>query len=103
MAEPLVAAGFRIDAVAGPDFGAHSDDKSGEILRALPENADPARCCMVGDRKFDVLSGRKCGLYTVAAAWGYADEGELEACRPDAVAQTPYALIDLLELNESPD
>ncbi len=52
---------------------------------------------MVGDRKFDIEGGRRHGLVTVGVAFGYAEEGELEAAGADFVAGTVEELGRLLE------
>lgn len=38
---------------------------------------------MVGDRKFDMIGGRKHGIVTVAALFGYGTEEELRNENPD--------------------
>lgn len=49
---------------------------------------DRARAVMVGDRKFDVLGAKENGLFAVGAAYGYPEEGELEAAGADAVVES---------------
>ena len=36
----------------------------------------PQMCVMVGDHRRDIEAGRNAGARTIAAAWGYIDEGE---------------------------
>ena len=45
-------------------------------------------CAMVGDRKFDVNGAKALGVVSVAVSYGYAPEGELEACVPDYLVDT---------------
>ena len=52
---------------------------------------------MVGDRKYDVLGARECGVDCVGVEFfGYAAPGELEAAGAAAVVQTPEALEDYI-------
>ena len=45
-------------------------------------------CAMVGDRKFDVNGAKALRVTSVAVSYGYAPEGELEACEPDYLVHT---------------
>lgn len=76
-----------IDAIAGPDLGNHSSDKTAQVLEVL-EGADPKTACMVGDRKFDIQAGKNLGMHTVGVAYGYGTAEELEAEGADFVAMT---------------
>ena len=51
---------------------------------------------MVGDRRHDVDGGRANGCVTVAVLWGYAEDHELDDCRPDHRAAVPADLLELL-------
>jgi len=61
-----------------------------EAMRRLGlTEADKASILMVGDRKFDVLGARECGIDCIGIElFGYADPGELEAAGAVAVVQT---------------
>ena len=62
----------------------------------LTEQDRPA-ILMVGDRKFDVLGARECGLDCAGVEFfGYAEEGELEAAGAVAVVQTVEALEEFI-------
>ena len=51
--------------------------------------ADRSSVLMVGDRKFDVLGARECGIDCVGVKFfGYAPEGELEEAGAAAVVNT---------------
>ncbi len=56
-------------------------------------------CAMVGDRKFDVEGAKTFGVTSVAVAYGYAPEGELEKCEPDYLVKTIAELQDVLLVN----
>jgi len=62
----------------------------------LTEQDRPA-ILMVGDRKFDVLGAKECGLDCAGVEFfGYADPGELEAAGAVAVVQTVEALEEFI-------
>lgn len=82
-----------VDAVAGP-VGNHGAEKDDLIRRALPEAYDEA--WMVGDRKFDIEGGRKVGIKTVGAGYGYGSEEELRNAGCTAYAATVQDMINLL-------
>ena len=59
----------------------------------------PERCVYVGDDHRDVLSGRRAGMRTLAARWGYLGRGEqIEDWGADAILDAPGALLNWLEL-----
>ena len=74
-----------LDAISGTDLGRHSADKRDLLLAALPDGADAARACMVGDRRFDIEAGKALGMAAVGADYGYSVEGELASAGADAV------------------
>ena len=79
-----------VDAAAGPLEESTTTDKSAEILRVLPFGAARERCCMIGDRRYDIEAGRGLGLKTAGVTWGY---GALEEfALADFTADTPGAL-----------
>ncbi len=49
-----------------------------ELLDTHPENA-----IFVGDSPFDIISGKKAGVYTIGVTWGMADGEELKSYNPD--------------------
>jgi len=65
-----------------------------ESIRRLGlTEADRDSILMVGDRKFDVLGAKACGIDCVGVEFfGYADPGELEKAGAVAVVQTPEEL-----------
>lgn len=75
---------------------AQSGDKEAVLAAALCAMPPAPGSLMVGDRKFDILSGRKAGLVTVAVTWGYGSAEELAAARPDFTVPSVPALERLL-------
>jgi phosphoglycolate phosphatase len=51
---------------------------------------------MVGDRRDDVLGGRKNGIATLGVLWGYGARDELEVAGPDALVESPAQLVQAL-------
>ena len=74
-----------LDRIVGIGPERHSADKRDLILRALPEGADMARVCMVGDRRFDMEAAVALGAAAIGADYGYGLPGELVASGASAV------------------
>jgi phosphoglycolate phosphatase len=53
----------------------------------------PANAVMIGDSIFDVLAGQRAGTVTVAALYGYGDEAEVRALKPDHLIDRPEEII----------
>lgn len=54
------------------------------------------KALMVGDRKFDVEAARELGIASAAVTYGYAPDGELEACGPDYMADSAEMLAEVI-------
>jgi phosphoglycolate phosphatase-like HAD superfamily hydrolase len=59
---------------------------------------DPALSIYVGDDARDVEAGKRAGMATVAAAWGYLDGDDAATWGADRVAATPADLLSVLGL-----
>lgn len=55
------------------------------LIGAVMERSklSPMECCMVGDRKFDILAAQVVGIRTIAVTYGYGKREELIALNPD--------------------
>ena len=82
-----------LDAVAGPDNRDLHADKAELVRRVLPAGK---KAVMVGDIAGDVKGAQDCGIDSIAALYGYGDDGELLAQGPTWAAETPQALCDIL-------
>ena len=76
-------------------------EKAGRIQAAI-EDAKALRCeaknvIMVGDTKFDVLGAHECHIPCVGVTWGFAVEGEFEACDTEFVVDTMDELLNVLK------
>jgi len=69
------------------------------ILRACTlANVEPARSVYVGDDLRDIEAGRRAGMRTIAAGWGYLDGDDPHVWGADLVIDTPRALLPALDL-----
>ena len=57
---------------------------------------EPSDAIMVGDRKYDVIGAKKCGLDCVGVRFGYAAPNELAEHGAVYIAETPDDLYDYL-------
>ena len=65
-----------------------------DALSAL--RAPLGRTVMVGDRKYDVLGAKECGIPCIGLGSGFAEEGEFERAGAISVVQTFQQLTRLL-------
>lgn len=56
----------------------------------------PEKVLMVGDRKFDVEGAHSFGVDSAAVTYGYAQEGELEACHPTYLVEDAKELWEVI-------
>jgi phosphoglycolate phosphatase len=88
-------------AVFGPSLRAMDETKVVTLTRALTSLDVPTardKCMwMVGDRRHDVVAGRRCGLATAGVTWGFGDRPELEAAGATTVVDTPLELPSALD------
>ena len=73
--------------------------KDAVIRYVLEENqlTDLSQVVMVGDRDQDILGAKKNGLESIGVLYGYGSRGELTQAGADALAETPQALLDIVE------
>ncbi len=84
------------DEIAGGDLAGkirHKHEVIQEIFSRLNiQEADKADLIMVGDRKYDVLGAKECGLKCIGLRMGYAEENELEEAGADLIVADIAAL-----------
>ncbi len=85
---------FHLDSYFAYIGGALTDGKRKEkaevieyVLRTT--GADPARCLMIGDRRYDAEGAAAFGIPTVGVTWGYGTEEELINAGVRYIARTP--------------
>lgn len=74
-------------AVVGAELSRQEARKADLLLRAARAcGAEPARCLMVGDRKFDMEAARELGMRAVGVLYGFGSEAELRESGADVLA-----------------
>jgi phosphoglycolate phosphatase len=83
--------------VFGPPLDAEQRGKGQLIGASLARwSLPPAETAMVGDRGDDVRGAHEHGLAAVAVLWGYGTRGELDEAGPDAMAESPTRLPEVV-------
>ncbi|MCX6874116.1 MAG: HAD-IA family hydrolase [Verrucomicrobia bacterium] len=75
----------------------HKPNPAGAFEIAATLGLPPQACMVIGDSTMDLETARNAGMRAVAVTWGYHDLDTLLATRPDAVLDTPEALLVLLD------
>lgn len=90
-------AGF-FDYVAGSTLEETRTDKAEVIEYALEtlKVTDRSRVLMVGDREYDVIGAKKCGLDCMGVLYGYGSREELLAAGADYIAGQVADVADLI-------
>ena len=65
-----------------------------EAARRL--DLSPTEVLYVGDSVHDVAAGAAAGMRTIGAAWGPFPRADLEAARPDVIADTPDEVLAIV-------
>lgn len=85
---------------AAPNNGLNGE-KPGRIRAAIEEakalGCEAKNVIMVGDTRFDVLGAHECEIPCVGVTWGFAVEGEFEACDTEFVVDTMEELLEVLK------
>ncbi len=68
-----------------------------EILRRTGLSPNE-KMAMIGDRSYDILGGKRVGLFTVGVLWGIGTENELRAAGADTILSSTQELLRLKEL-----
>lgn len=85
------------DIICGAEFDGTRSQKWEVIEYVLNKfGITAAEAVMVGDRKYDVIGAKKCGLDCVGVRFGYAEEGELEEHGVVYVAENTEDLFEYL-------
>jgi phosphoglycolate phosphatase len=85
------------DFMACSTFDGSRDNKADVIAYGMAQTGfDPASAVMVGDRKFDVLGAKTCGLPCVGVLYGYGSREELVSAGAACIAESVAELTQLL-------
>lgn len=66
------------------------------ITRLGLSSSDKSNIIMVGDRKYDIIGAKACGIASAGVYYGFAKKGELEAAGADYIINTVSEITDLL-------
>lgn len=83
--------------VTGEDVTLQKPAPDGILLAAQELGVAPSHCAYVGDSPADIGAGQAAGMFTIAAAWHTFYSDRLRAAQPDAWAQSPARLIEILD------
>lgn len=87
--------------IHGSDIRVEDSTKEKVVRNALLEGGiEPDATIMVGDRFYDVVGARACGLDTIGVLYGYGSRKELEEAGAVAIAETAGDIVCLLEKKE---
>lgn len=83
--------------ICGSELDGTRNDKDEVIEYAINKLECPRdRTIMVGDRKYDIVGAKQCGIALCGVRFGYAEEGELEDAGADFIADDISDLLSLL-------
>lgn len=87
------------DLICGSEFDGTRGQKWEVIEYVLQRfGISPDEAIMVGDRKYDVLGAKKCGLDCIGVRFGYAEPNELEEHGAVYIAETADDLYNYLSV-----
>lgn len=88
------------DGIRGADMEEKNVEKAELLGQLLSEmGLVPSRqMAMVGDRSYDIVGGRACGIRTVGVLWGIGTKEELMGAFADVLLSSPQQLLSLKEL-----
>lgn len=90
---------FFMKVVTPEDAGSKKPDPA-PILCALRHlNVPPERALVIGDSRYDIESGKRAGVKTLAVMWGFGTPEEIKNASPDGVITTPKELANFLGLS----
>lgn len=86
-----------VEGLFGSELDGTNSDKTDLLAHALGETgSDPARCLMLGDRRFDIEGAHNNDIFAVGALWGYGEDGELHRAEADALAGHPDDVAEIV-------
>ncbi len=86
----------RFEDVIGTERDARFGNKTDAVGFILREaNLSPEHSAIVGDRKHDIVAGKRNGIFTVGVSYGYGTRDELIGAGADLICDTPRELLEL--------
>jgi phosphoglycolate phosphatase len=71
-------------------------DPTTALAIAAELGVPPAACAFIGDSEIDLETAHSAGMRAVGVTWGFRPRAELEALKPDLLADAPEQLLALL-------
>ena len=71
-------------------------DPTVPLMIAEQLGVKPAACAFIGDSEVDIRTAKNAGMHAIGVSWGYRDRSLLLAEAPDAIADTPDQLAQIL-------
>ena len=86
------------DFVAGASKDESRSEKPDVIQYAIDSLgiSNPSETVMIGDRFYDILGGKECGLATIGVLYGYGSREEFENAGADYIAETVEDIASLI-------
>ncbi|MGN1115186.1 MAG: HAD-IA family hydrolase [Candidatus Ornithomonoglobus sp.] len=83
--------------ISGSELDGTRNNKNEVIEYAIERLSCPRESViMVGDRKYDIIGAKQCGVVSCGVRFGYAEPGELEAAGADFIADSVTELPDII-------
>ncbi len=82
--------------VAGATLNGSRVEKTDVIAYALEKFGVEKGAFMVGDRKYDIIGAKTCGLKSIGVTYGFGGKDELKAAAADYIAATPKDIADIV-------
>lgn len=71
-------------------------DPTVPLMIAEQLGVEPSSCAFIGDSEVDMRTAKNAGMPAIGVSWGYRDRDLLSAESPDALADTPQQLFEIL-------
>ena len=84
--------------IGGDHMEGGRGDKA-DVINYVLENAnicDKSSVIMVGDRKYDIIGAKECGIDNIGVLFGYGTREELEEAGSDHIAETPQNIWEFI-------
>lgn len=80
------------DVVVGSELDGTRGEKADVIREVFARlnlaSSKQGQALMIGDRKYDIIGAKACGLHSVGVRFGYAEENELEKAGADYIVES---------------
>lgn len=86
------------DFVKGSNMDGSGTEKSLIIESVIKElGLKVEECIMVGDRKFDIIGAKICGIESIGVLYGYGNREELAFEKADFIIENPFEVYEIVK------